>query len=251
MKQSVVGNPGIRSLDFKNGKILVGTRGSEVVVVDKKGKLLEKVVQGHSPQQSSTYAEVWGLTCHPTKQIFASAGSDGTVKVWDEFGLVKSSKKMNSDITAISFGNQEEFIACGDRAGHCYLIDLNTMEKTSNGYQGSNSKKNMKNPSKMGTPWVEGMAVAPQDNFVAWGAHMGLAYVEIGKITAMKVTKYKSLQIGQTAITQMDWSEDGTYVSYCAGEPLAVNVEAGTRANPSECADCQWASWSQIFGWGV
>jgi microtubule-associated protein-like 6 len=244
-------NVAIRSLDYKNNELLIGTRGSEVIICDMTSKeqdgqkFKQKVVQGHSPQQSKTYNEVWGLSTHPTDDLFASAGSDGTVKLWNKDGMMKSSEKFANDITAISWSSDGSFIACGDRAGYCFLIDAASMAKTSNGYASTNATKKSK------APWVEAMMVSPDDKFVAWGAHGGLAYVEIGKVQAMKVSKFKMINYGSTSITQMDWSEDGNYVAYNAGEPLAVNVSGGGKAFASECKDVQWKSWHQIFGWGV
>jgi hypothetical protein len=159
------------------------------------------------------------------------------VKLWNKDGLVKSSEKFANDITAISWANDGSYIACGDRAGYCFLIDATQMKKTSNGYASTNATKNSK------APWVEAMMVSPDSSMVAWGAHGGLSYVEIGKVTDMKVSKLKMINYGSTSITQMDWSEDGNYVSYNAGEPLAVNVSGKNKAFASECKDLQWQSW--------
>jgi len=49
VKPLVSGNPGIRSLDYQNNQILVGTRGSEVIIVDQQSQVKAMVVQGHSP----------------------------------------------------------------------------------------------------------------------------------------------------------------------------------------------------------
>jgi WD40 repeat protein len=177
--------------------------------------------------------------------LFVSSGSDGTVKVWNDRGLLRSSEKFTNDITAVAVAREGNFIACGDRAGTCFLIDLTTMKKTGEGYKSTNALKKSK------APWVEAMKVSPTDEYVAWGAHGGLAVVEIGKVIEGNLKKFKAISRGSTSITQLDWSEDGETVSYCAGEPLAVSVSAGKASYPSGCKDSTWATWSQIFGWGV
>jgi len=78
----------------------------------------------------STYPEVWGLTNHPTEQLFASCGADATVRIWSPKGMVKCSKKFTSDPTAISWSYDGKFIAVGDRKGDAYLLDASTLEPT-------------------------------------------------------------------------------------------------------------------------
>jgi WD40 repeat protein len=67
----------IRSItENKDGRIALGTSNSEVFEIgtDKKPRLL---VQGHGE------GELWGLSAHPSKHLFATAGDDQTVRVWD------------------------------------------------------------------------------------------------------------------------------------------------------------------------
>jgi microtubule-associated protein-like 6 len=62
--------------ESKEGKIIVGTATSEIYEIgtDKKPKLL---IQGHAD------GELWGLSAHPSKNTFATAADDKTVRVWD------------------------------------------------------------------------------------------------------------------------------------------------------------------------
>jgi len=65
--------------------LLIGTSGAEVLEVGKQGNLLQVVVQGHFRGVTGKleHPEVWGLAVHPDKQIFASAGADKTVRIWN------------------------------------------------------------------------------------------------------------------------------------------------------------------------
>ena len=65
--------------------MLVGTRGSDVIEINTdNGELLNNIMSGHFKAPGmETYAEVWGCATHPTELLFASAGADRTVRVWN------------------------------------------------------------------------------------------------------------------------------------------------------------------------
>jgi WD40 repeat protein len=86
-------SPGIRSIDVgPNGNMLVGTRGSDVVEITGDGKLQKTIVQGHFDGKTKL-AEVWGCAAHPTEQLFASCGSDKTVRTWEPSRMVRVSQQ--------------------------------------------------------------------------------------------------------------------------------------------------------------
>jgi WD40 repeat protein len=59
-------SPAIRSIDVhKDGRMLVGTRGADVVELDTRGKITRTIVQGHS-QGVPHMPEIWGLCTHPS-----------------------------------------------------------------------------------------------------------------------------------------------------------------------------------------
>jgi hypothetical protein len=61
----------LRSLDIhQDGRLLVGTRGADVLELDKSGKLKQIVVQGHFRGVSGVnleFPETWGCATHPTE----------------------------------------------------------------------------------------------------------------------------------------------------------------------------------------
>ncbi len=92
MNAKVKFSAGIRSIDVKNdGSLLVGTRGSDVVEVTANGDVTRTIVQGHF-QGVTKNSEVWGLAVHPSKQIFASAGADKTVRVFEPSKMIAVSE---------------------------------------------------------------------------------------------------------------------------------------------------------------
>lgn len=114
-------NPAIHSLDFKQDgtTLLVGTFGADVIEINSSGKLLNTLVSGHfrGVKGDINYPEVWGCATHPTKQIFASAGADMTVRIWSADKMISVSEKLPFDPTALDWSPDGLFIAVGDRNG--------------------------------------------------------------------------------------------------------------------------------------
>lgn len=66
------------------GKILVGTKDGEIIEVGEKSAASNILIDGHME------GEIWGLATHPSKDMFISAGNDGTARIWDLADKVKS-----------------------------------------------------------------------------------------------------------------------------------------------------------------
>ena len=93
-------------------------------------------MQGHS-QGVAKNPEVWGLAAHPTKQLFASAGADKTVRVWSPTKMDKISAQLTHDPTALDWSWDGKLIAVGDRSGTCLLLDA--LSKANHPSQEANS----------------------------------------------------------------------------------------------------------------
>ena len=55
----------------------MGTKDSEIIEIGEKNGQVTMLVQGHGE------GEIWGLATHPSKEVFASASDDGTIRIWD------------------------------------------------------------------------------------------------------------------------------------------------------------------------
>ena len=59
------------------GSLLVGTKDSEVILINEKSGQGQSLIQGHGE------GELWGLSTHCNQPKYATASDDGTVRVWD------------------------------------------------------------------------------------------------------------------------------------------------------------------------
>lgn len=93
--------------------------------VDKTGKFIQFVVQGHFRGVTGKleHPEVWGCTVHPTEQIFASSGGDRTIRIWNNKKMIKCSSQLAHDPTALDWSPNGKFIAAGDRWGYLSIFD--------------------------------------------------------------------------------------------------------------------------------
>ena len=109
-------NPKVRSVCLSpDGKrIVVGTRGAEIIELNvKDGKLIhgKPLVEFHGNRL------LCGIASHPTKDEFATAGDDATLRIWDtkQYAVTKSIKldtpsravcySADGKLMAIGFGN--------------------------------------------------------------------------------------------------------------------------------------------------
>lgn len=121
--------PGVKSLDFKNNDIILcGTYGSQIVEANLSTHKV--LVSGHYKDKNLRkwhYAEVWGCATHPSKQIFASAGGDRRVRLWDMNKMLKVSEAFDDDITSLAWSPDGKFISCGDRESKVIILDATSL----------------------------------------------------------------------------------------------------------------------------
>ena len=68
-------------------KILIGTKYNNIYEISEKSSTVQCHMTSHSE------GELWGLSVHPTKEIYATASYDGLLRVWDIKTKVDLKKK--------------------------------------------------------------------------------------------------------------------------------------------------------------
>lgn len=83
-------NAAIQSITMKDGKLLLGTKGCEIIELDtqtlkqldaSKGK--EKMIVSCPIMHAHCSGETWGVATHPAKDQFITCGDDCTGRLWD------------------------------------------------------------------------------------------------------------------------------------------------------------------------
>lgn len=237
-------SPGIKCLDTLNKKLLVGTRGSDLFVIDdfdKKIKLSERhrILTGHYS------GELWGLAVHPEKKYFVTVGDDAVARLFDviERRHIRS-VKLPQKCRAAAFSNKEHKIIFAGYEGKLFLYN-ETLEKE---YQRVDTKLTRANQ------WVEDIKFSPDDRFVAFGHHGGVSKVIIYKMKNSKLSLYGSINAGLTsALLHLDWSKDSSeiVINSQAYELKFVNVHSKSVVRASGAKDIQWHTWTCKLGFPV
>jgi microtubule-associated protein-like 6 len=240
----------MRSLDVKpDGTLLAGTRGATVLEISPQQQA-SVVVQGHY-RGVNDLPEVWGCAVHPTKQIFASAGADRYVRLWDATKKMEVSQQFQNDVTALSWSPNGQFIAVGDRLGYCIVLDAATLQVLGN-------KKTALSGKNKHT-WVEDVKFSPCSSKIAIGTHGGRGKVQVitlasnGKPTSIHDVKV----VFSSAVIAMDWSLDGQVIE-CNSQAAELywgnaNGQGDVKASGAKNLDfatktCRFA-WDTIGMW--
>lgn len=113
-------NPAVRSVaDNKDGtKILVGTRGSEIVEFDEKKNKPVLYLRSHFDQ------ELWGLAPHPTKPEVFTFSQDCMLGVWDLITRRQTRHcKLACGGDALAFSNKGDLLVLGFLNGQILVLD--------------------------------------------------------------------------------------------------------------------------------
>ena len=231
--------PGIRSMDvYPDGTNLVGTRGCELYKVTADGHATN-FLKGHCD------GELWGLGVSNDEKFYATCGGDKSIRTWD----ILARKQVNhyiheNDVRAVDWSNDNTFLCAGDMQGQIVLLDdqLKCLQVLQSSF-------------KRGDQWIEDIKISPDNNYVAFGAHMGVSKLEImctngGK----KQTKYGLLNVGFTsALTHLDWSTDSQNIvcNSQAYELKYCNISSKGPISSSSAKDIEWDTWTCTLGWTV
>ncbi|XP_047132983.1 echinoderm microtubule-associated protein-like 6 isoform X1 [Hydra vulgaris] len=216
----------------KKGTILVGTQDNCIFEINEKTGSLQTLMDGHGD------GELWGLSCHPSKDVFVTSSDDKTVRIWD----IKSKSLLNKVETSVAarcccFSPDGNNIAVGTANGEFYILDTNSLQII--------TKKRDRNKSITQIRYSQDgliLAVGSEDN--------SLDFYSI-KPTFTRTGYCKNLS---SSVVQLDLSVDGKYAQVCTGsyEHLVFSVPDGTQITDEiEINRMIWISWTCILGCNV
>jgi microtubule-associated protein-like 6 len=106
-------NPSVQSICMKDGKLLIGTKGCEIIELDIKeinGKMEQprgdedKIIINTPMLHAHCKGETWGLAIHPDKDQFMTCGDDGTGRLWDAYDkYLKATVHFRKRVRACAF----------------------------------------------------------------------------------------------------------------------------------------------------
>ncbi len=228
-------NPCIRAVDLnKVGCYIIGTRSSEILKLQQ-GEL-SVLMHGHYS------GELWGLCVSPNGTKFATCGGDNTVRVWTLNALLLT-QSFEEDGRACDWSSNSNFIVFATVNGRIYT--LKPSEKLS-------IIDSLQSTFESGQ-WIEDIKISPNNQLIAFGAHMGVSPVEVMRVNEQgsDLQKLKVINIGLTSpLIHLDWSvaSDCLVVNSEEFGLVFVNVPTGSVLPASSCGNIEWHTWTCALG---
>lgn len=237
---------GVRSMDYDESsqKMLVGTRGAQILECNLSSGKAKILINGH--YEGTKQAELWGCTVHPQQQIVATCGADKTIRLWEENRMISASAEFEHDLTAADWASSGNFIVVGDRNGCIHTVDARSLQKIDSADSSLKGKKNA---------WVEDVKISPDCSTICFGTHGGLSKLEVIQVKPNgQMKRVSPVNMGlSSALTHLDWTLDSsTVVVNSQGyELLWYNVQGKSKVNASSTRDFDYATWTSLFGFPV
>ncbi|XP_078490103.1 echinoderm microtubule-associated protein-like 6 [Ciona intestinalis] len=222
-------NPTVRSINLGHGKILIGTKNSEIMEIDKSGPITI-LMQGHGE------GELWGLSFHPSKEECATVSNDRTLRTWTTVTKQQrmlASRKLTSGGQCCAYSPDGNAIAVGCNNGSFIVVNSTTLENLVEFHHRKEAISDIRFSPDMG----KYLAVASHDNFV----------------DIYNVLNSKRVGICKGAssyITHIDWDARGKLLCVNSGAKELLYFEAprGKRQTISSDDSIEWSSWTGVLG---
>ena len=235
----------IRSLNWHpEGKILFGTATGDIFEVATDGRNIHRgpISEGHS-------ADIFGLSIHPTLDIFVTTGDDALLRVWDsishstlrtmELEMPSRCCAFSPDARRIAVGFGSPIVSAPGKKFEGKWVLLETADY----HPIHEARDSMK--------YLTEMKYSPNGEILAIGSADNKIYLY--NILA-NCTLIATLGQHHSFITGLDFSSDSAWLqSNCGGYELHF-FEADTGMfvpNHSRMRDVEWASQNCTMGWNV
>lgn len=260
-------NAAVRSIHISkrsSRSFLIGTMGSDLVEVDascNSKPTMRFVTRGHY------HMELWGLTCHPKKPEYCTAGDDQTIRIWcAEKRIQLRIARLRAAARACAISPSGELVALGYGGRAQHQAKKSTTKKSEGGrsidctgvmeildYNDLTKSVIHDKPSKQAISEVK---FSPTGETLAVGSHDHCIYIYRleRKANAWSVRKTGVFNKHQSYITHLDFSADGEFLQSNCGayELLFSRADSGKHiTSASSVKDVNWATWTCVLGWPV
>ncbi|XP_062850142.1 echinoderm microtubule-associated protein-like 2 [Trichomycterus rosablanca] len=220
--------------DVDGEELLVGTTRNAIL----RGTFSDgfvAIVQGHVD-------EMWGLSTHPSQNIFLTCGNDKQVCMWnaEDHSLGWCTALEESGLCA-DFCPNGSVVTVGLSTGRWLVLDLQTRQVVLDLTDGNEQ--------------LSVIRYSPDGSFLAVGSHDNFIYIYSVTEGGRRYTRFGKCTGHSSFITHLDWSKDGKYIMSNSGdyEILYWDVAGGCKLlrNRFESKDREWASYTCVLGFHV
>lgn len=240
----------VRAVDVDGTNMVVGLRDGTIVHCGLDGAGKKEIMHSHC------HGEVWGLDVDSNNMIYTSA-DDNQVISWDPSKRAKASGFKVTDRRVKSKRGGASTLSRLPASQCSRAVAINGDDIAVAGNDGAVTIKDKnsgddKHLLQDSSEWIEVMRYSPDGAKLAVGSHDNNIYIYdatseyslLGKLTAHN-----------SYITNLDWSQDGTYIrSNCgAYELLFFLVESfeQDKSGRTNTTGTAWATETAKFGWLV
>lgn len=225
--------PKVRSVceNSKGTKILVGTRGGEIIEFTGKKSVMHL--------KSHCQGELWGLACHPLEDQFYTVGQDCMLAIWD----IKTRRQLKfarldcaSDV--LEFSPNGKYISLGYKNGQVTVLDAKSF-----------AIKAVRRDRKKE---ISEIRFSPNTKVMAVGAQDSMIYLyNVEK----KFKPLRKLKGHHSRILHIDFTESSDALkSVCTSyEILFFDSSTGKQvtSGASDYKDENWETYTARLGWHV
>jgi WD40 repeat protein/Ca2+-binding EF-hand superfamily protein len=231
-------NFSVKVLDTHKGNLLIGTGGNDLIKVDHWQKESKKklLLSGHYGD------ELWGLACHPIQPVYATCSDDTIIKTWHAANRkMIAFKSTGVKMRAIDYSKCGKFLVVASMCGKVIVLDSDLKEEI----------VRVQTPFNKANQWIEDIKFAPNNNFIALGAHGGVSPILVYEFDGKILKVHASITVGFTsALLHLDWSEDSSFIvaNSQAYELKFADVNGKKQAYAKGMKDVEWSSWTCKIG---
>lgn len=248
-----------KSIDYFNGKILIGLRNGSIIEINESTGEKKLLLASHHEGES------WGLEVIPEDKTILTIGDDNKVMVFDyanrkfiKQGTIstksqpknqaKAKKVTASTLSDLPPNQQGRAVAYNKHNGHVAIS--NNMGKVSIRLKDNLDQKvkTLKNAEE----WNEVMKYSPCGKYLAVGSHDNHVYIY--DVTD-NYSLYANFSKHNSFVTALDWTADSSFIRSICGayEKLFFNVSKKEfdSYGLQSTKELLWASTSCKKGWEV